>query len=154
MDDPFNRLWMSYFIKTPWFDEHSIGRLYDGCQQNYSQLYYGLKNLLVQVSAIMSGKTRAFFATSNNIDAIKKIFSVRDDEEIIEAKDNDSLKKLIEAMNASRGQKVFFIMLPKFPFGVLVQAGFVPGRDFVNGMEFLSNEKDAQIKSYPLIMAM
>ena len=29
MSDPFNRLWMSYFVKAPWFDADAIGRLYE-----------------------------------------------------------------------------------------------------------------------------
>ncbi len=28
--DAYNRLWLSYFVKTPWFDAETIGRLYAG----------------------------------------------------------------------------------------------------------------------------
>ena len=147
--DPFNRLWMDYFMKTPWFDATAIGRLYAGFQQ----IHVGLKQSMINVSAIMSGKTRAFFAPSANVDALKKIFSIRDDEEIIPAENNESLKKLIDAMNASRGKKVFFIMIP-FPFQILTDAGFEPGKNFVNGLEFLSEAHGVPLNSYPLIKAM
>ena len=150
MRDPFNRLWMKYFVQTPWFDERTIGRLYTGFQQ----IHVELKQSMVTLSAIMSGKTRGFFVQPNNVDGFKKFFAIRDDEEIILAENQDSLKKLLDAMNASRGKKVFFIMLPNFPFQILNQAGFAPGRDFVNGLEVLSEEQGVPLNSYPLIQSM
>lgn len=148
--NPFNRLWMKYFAKTPWFDEETIGHIYTGVQE----LHVSLKNFAVQVSAMMSGKTRAFFILPHNVEATKKIFSIRDDEEIISADNPDSLQKLIDAMKPSGGKKVFFILLPGFPFQILIQAGFVYGRDFFNGMEFLSEAHGVPLNSYPLIQAM
>ena len=148
--DPFNRLWMKYFAQTPWFDEETIGRLYAGVQQ----LHVGFKQSMVNITALMSGKTRAFFALPDNVDGLKRFFQIRDDEEIITADSQESLNKLLNAMNASRGKKVFFIMLPNFPFQILIQAGFAPGRDFVNGLEFLSEAQGLPLNSYPLIQAM
>ena len=150
MRDPFNRLWMKYFIRSPWFDEGSIGRLYSGVQQ----MNVDLKNSMIQISAAMSGKTRAFFTTPANLDALKKIFLVRDDEEIILAENQSSLQKLIDAMKKSRGKKIFFILLPNFPFQALIQAGFELGRDFLNGYDFLSAAHGMPLNSYPLIQAM
>ena len=150
ISDPFNRLWMKYFAKTPWFNEETIGNLYTGVQG----LHVGLKNFAVQVSAMMSGKTRAFFTFPQNVDAMKKIFFIRDDEEIILAENQESLQKLIDAMKLSAGKKVFFIVTPFFPFQALIQAGFVHGRDFFNGMAFLSEAHGVPLNSYPLIQAM
>ena len=148
--DPFNRLWMKYFVKTPWFDEETIGRLYNGVQQ----MHVSLKQSMVNLSAMMSGKTRAFFILPHDIDGLKKFFSIRDDEEIILAENQTSLQKLLDAMKKSQGKKVFFIMLPNFPFQALIQAGFVPNRDFVNGLEFLSEAQGLPLNSYQFINAM
>ena len=150
MRDPFNRLWLKYFVKTPWFDEDAIGRLYAGVQQ----MHVGFKQSMVNLSAIMSGKTRAFFTAPDNVDAFKKFFSIRADEEVITAENQDSLRKLLDAMNASRGKKVFFIMLANFPFQILTQAGFEPGKDFLNGLDFLSEAQGVPLNSYQLIQAM
>lgn len=149
-DDSFNKLWMSYFVKTPWFNATTLSNLYVGFQQ----VHVGLKQSMIQISALMSGKTRAFFAAPNNIDGLKKLFSIRNDEKIIPAENQESLKRLLDAMKKSRGKSVFFIMLPNFPFQVLIQAGFTAGKDFVNGMEFLSEAQGVQLNSYPLIKAM
>ena len=148
--DTFNRLWMDYFIKTPFFDAETFGRLYNGFQQ----IHVGLKNSMIKISAMMSGKTRAFFTAPNNRDAVKKIFSVRDGEQIILAENNKSLKKLLDAMKNSRGKKVFFVMLPNFPFDVLIKEGFKSGVDFVNGFEFLSEAHGVPLNSYQFIKAM
>ncbi len=149
-DDIFNRLWMEYFMRTPFFDADTIGRLYAG----FRNVHVGLKNSLAQVSAMMSGKTRAFFVASVNVNMIRQIFYIHPDEEIITADSQASFQKLLNIMNASRGKKIFFICVPKFPFGALTQAGFAAGKDFVNGFDFLSEAHGVPLNSYPLIKAM
>ena len=150
MSNPFNRLWLKYFSKTPWFGAETVEHLYE----RFNQIHVGLKNSMIQISAAMSGKTRAFFTTPANLDALKKIFLVRDNEEIILAENQSSLQKLIDAMKKSRGKKIFFILLPNFPFQALIQAGFELGRDFLNGYDFLSAAHGMPLNSYPLIQAM
>ena len=145
--DPLNGLWLKYFMKTPWFDEETIRRLYTGVQN----LHVSLKQSMVNISAMMSGKTRAFFTPPRDVDGLKNFFSIRDDEEIILAENQTSFQKLIDAMKNSQGKKVFFIMLPNFPYQALIQAGFVPNRDFLNGLEFLSEAQGVPLNSYPFI---
>ena len=147
MTDPFNQLWFKYFAKTPWFSEDTIARLYE----NYRQMHTELKNSMANVSAAMSGKTRAFFTVPQFVGLVRKVFSVRDDEEIILAENQESLQKLINAMRRSQGKKVFFIIINAFPFEVLADAGFVYGRDFLNGIAFFSEEDGAFINSYEII---
>ena len=154
LNDPFNRLWMEYFMKTPWFDVETISRLCNGFSQNYHQLMVNTKKAMTNISAIMSGKTRAFFTLPQNVEATKKFFLIRGDEEIILAENQESLRKLIDAMKNSQGKKIFFILVPKFPFGILTKAGFVYGKDFLNGLYFLSDSKSSPPDSYPIIQAM
>lgn len=154
MSDPFSRLWMHYFMKTPWFDEDTIGRLYEKCQQNYDNLYIGMTNSMRELTALMSGKTRVFVIAQDYLDVVTKHFSVQDEEEIILIDENSSTEKLIAIMNASRGKKVFFIMLSNFPFEVLIQAGFVSGKDFMNAFEFFAGFQGVSLNSYQMIQAM
>lgn len=154
MNDPFNQLWMEYFIQTPWFGTATIDKLYAGFQKIYAETKIEKKNSLINLSAIMSGKTRAFFFHRNNLDTIKRIFAVRGDEEIIFAENNESLKILIDAMIQGRSKKIFFVLLPNFPFAILKNAGFVYGRDFLNGFDFLPNEKEEKFDSCKLIKTM
>ena len=104
---------------------------------------------------MMSGKTRAFFVTPQDVDMVKKVFSVQKGEDIILAENQDSIKKLIKAMKRSQGKKIFFIALSIFPFNVLLNEGFVFGKDFLNGAEFLSGLNDSMpFDSYALIKDM
>ena len=150
MNIQLNRLWLSYFMKTPWFDEDAIGRLYAGFQQ----IHVGLKQAMVHLSAIMSGKTRAFFALPNDVDGLKRFFSIRNDEKIIPADSQDAIQKLLDAMKKARGKRLFFIMVPGLPLQILTEAGFLPGKDFVNGLEFLSEAQGLPLNSYKLIQTM
>lgn len=147
MNEPFNSLWMEYFSKTPWFNVAIIGRLYEGFQQ----VHINLKKSMINISMIMSNKARAFFVVPSYVDELKKIFNIRDDEEIIPLENRESLQKLIDAMKKSQDKKVFFIMAQNFPFDVLTKAGFIFGRDFLNAMEFLSEEQGVSLNSYKLI---
>ena len=150
MKDAFSRLWMDYFIKSPWFDVQTIGRLYESIQR----MHINLKNAMVQTSAVISGKTRVFFTMPSNLEATREVFSVRDDEEIILAESDASLKKLLDRMHSAQGKKVFFIMTTNFPFDVLTEAGFVRGRDFLNGFEYLSEANGVPLDSHRLIKSM
>lgn len=154
-NEPFNQLWLEYFSKTSWFNPETIGRLYNGFKQSYAQLNDTMKVSVRNISAIMSGKTRAFFTLPGNVEMIKKNFLVRDDEEIILAQGQDAIKNLVDAMRQAAGKKIFFIMLPNFPFAILNQAGFAFGRDFLNGWEFLSQPNNLPaLNSYPLVQVM
>lgn len=150
MNDVFNRLWMEYFLKSPWFDVDSIGRLYAGVER----LHVGLKSAMANVSAIVSGKTRAFFTLPENVEATRELFTVKADEEIILATSEASIKKLLDAMQQACSKKVFFIMMQGFPFDVLTRAGFVQNQDFLDGWEFLSEAQGVPLNSHQILKAM
>ena len=153
MRDPFNRLWFNYFEKTPWFSKETIGLMDIGLRQ----LDMGLKNFAIQLSALMSGKNRAFFAIMQNIEPLKNFFFIRADEEIIPLENQESFNVLANSMKNSLGKKVFFIL---FPEGYpqlrldLIKLGFVEGRDFINAAMFLSEAHGVPLNTYELIKAM
>ena len=95
----------------------------------------------------------AVVAEPVNVEAFKQIFFIRDDEEIILAENQASLQKLLDAMNASRGKKIFFFLV-RFPFDQLVKLGFAFGRDFLDGLEFLSEVHGMPFHPYPLVKEM
>ena len=128
--DPLNRLYFQYF---------------DECQSR-----------ALWLSKAMAGKQRAFFALPNNLDVLRKIFGIDDGEEVILAIADESLKQLAESMKKSKGKKLYFIMAGNFPLihAELTKAGFVDGKDFVNGTIFMSEMQGVPMNSYPLVKAM
>ena len=154
-DDIFNRLWMSYFIRTPWFNDQAVGRLYEALLK----IRNDLRVEIAKTSAIVSGKARAFFVDPTKIDAMKKFFSIRNDELIIPAENENSLQKLLDAMKTSQDKCVFFIMTEKFlnknfPLDLLTKEGFVLNKDFLKGWGYLSSDYGNPLNSYKLIQVM
>ena len=155
LTDPFNRLWMSYFTKTPWFNAESIGRLWTEFEQRRGDL----ENYRLKVSMILPGKARAFFIEPSKVEKIKKIFAIRNDEEIILAENEGSIQKLIDAMKTAEGKKIFFIM-PKvflkkrFPLENITKEGFVHYKDFLKGWEILSEKNGGFFNTRPFVKAM
>ena len=154
--DPFNRLWMEYFMRTPFLDVEVFSRI----GREVSTLCNLLKDRSLNVAVSMAGKARAFFVAPNQLDAMKKFFAIRDDELIIPAENEDSLRKLLDTMNASRDEKIFFIlteifMKKAFPFDRLTDAGFVAGKDFIRGRLLLGDKKGGALyNSYSMVKAM
>ena len=153
MRNPFNRLWFGYFKKTQWFNEDVIAHL----NEELVKMNNTLKNLALQVSALMSGKVRAFFTDKANLELLKKAFRVREGEEIIPAVNNKSVQALADSMKASAGKKVYFILISNYYLFVradLINAGFVEGRDFVNAVQFLSETHGVKLETNNFIKAL
>lgn len=152
MSDPFNHLWMSYFIRTPWFGVDSIGRLCD----SYRKIRNNLLDVRLRFYWWMLGKTRAFFVDPKKIESTKKFFSIRDDEIIIPAENEQSLQKLLELMKMLKGKCIFFIMMQEFmkkpfPFDLLKKEGLADCRDWLKGWNFLSEANGGSFNTNPLI---
>lgn len=152
--DQFNRLYWHYFSKTPWFNESTIGNFYDGVRQ----LYVEDRHLMTIVSAAVSGKRRAFVTAPQNIDALKKVFYVQEGEDIFQINSPSWLNELIKVMKESVDKKIYFMLTGKFIYpqirSMLIQAGFVEWKDFLNGEIFLSEVHGVHLNSYPIIERM
>ena len=135
--DGLNRLWLDYFIKSPWFDSETFGRI---CE-TVKTLDANLKMKMLKLSSAMNVKTRVFILRERDLksfDKLSEIFFIKDDEEVIILSEEMTVQNLLDKMNVGRGKKIFFLLLMNFPLKILEKAGFVRGEDFLDGMEFLS----------------
>ena len=153
--DNFHRLYWEYFAKTPWFNAETILNIGTGVRQ----FYVNRQTFAIRVSALMSGKTRSFFTEPASVQAVRQIFAVRDDEEILTLTSDESVKQLANAMNESRGRKVVFVLTSHPSIyqqlkKILTQLGFVEGRDFVNALEFLSEAQGVPFDAWSIIQNM
>lgn len=152
-NDSFNRLFFEYFFKTPWFGVKTLEHM----SEYVRQMYIGRQNLMTQVSAMVSGKRRAFVTAPQNIDSLKRNFYVQEGEDIFQINSQNWLNELANAMKESVGKKIYFMLIggiyPQLR-AVLMQVGFVEGRDFINGEMFLSELHGINFNSYPLIERM
>ena len=145
--DTFNKLWFKYFLKTPWFNESIFKNIFE----NVRNLSNEQKNLALHVTNILSKKSRGFFVAKENVDAVKKIFAIVEDEEIISA---ESIENLIQSMKKAQGTTVYFIFAGHFPavHQALTAAGFVFGRDFINGLDFLSEAHGFAFNTHRIVL--
>ena len=139
LSDAYNRLWMNYFAKTPWFDENIVDKLGAELRSDFDRN----ARLIQQLMKTCVGHNRAFFVEPRNIPAIKYFFAVQDDELIIEIRDMSSLDELVAKMTELRGQKLFFMFHKEWtPLkNFLEERGFTEYTDFVNGLMFLTREQ-------------
>ena len=142
MGDPFNRLWWSYFIKTPWFGIDTIGKILQVA-----------KDSMYQQPVAPPGKSRVFVVDEEHADLIEKNFSVRDAEKVIvvDHKSEKSLRKLLDLMNDLKGNNVFFVGIPNIDSRLL---NFAEGKDFVNVSAFYSPMWMNLTNNYNLLLSM
>ena len=141
LDDPYNRLWWSYFIRTEWFGVDTIHNI--------------LKGTLDSILKTSSDKDRAFVVDEEHAYQIEKNFSIRQDEDVIivDPKSKENLNQIFDLMTAERGKKVFFIGIPNITSN-LKKMEFVEGRDFFNVSAYYSPVWANLKNNYELISAM
>ena len=125
MSDPFNRLWWSYFLKTPWFDVNTLYRLLRGTPDS--------------ILKFPADKERVFIVDEKHADLIERNFSVRREEEVIivDPKSEDNLQQLTSLIESGKGRKIFFVGIPSLVLKFR-EMRFVEYVDFFNVTGFYS----------------
>ena len=132
--DVFSDLWLDCFIKSDWLNRETFYNLHETAHKIYAEQ----KNFAVKISAQIAGKSRAFFLDAAIFQHLKNIFMTQDAEEVISADSSDAVNTLIHSMTNSLGKKIFIIAVFNYRelAKILIQAGFVEGRDFIDGSDF------------------
>ena len=138
-DNPYDKLFLESFARTPWFNVNTLFNI--GEEIRY--VHDDNSNRTQWLMKLSYGHQRAFLIEPKNVDAIKQLFHIQDDEPIIELHNQDSLKDLLIKMNELRGQKMFFIFFEYYEAvgEVLVHHGFKENHNFVNGLQFMTREQ-------------
>lgn len=148
MQNPYDHLFFKYFVKTPWFNLQFIENAYRVMQR----IHIECKDFMLKVTEMLSGKERAFFVSADDIETMKKFFSIKDTEEVIAVSENDTLDVLISSMRKSQGKKLFFIMVNySLLKEKLIETGFVENQDFLDGTLLLSDRQGYELPRYPLL---
>lgn len=145
--DRFNKLFFDYFSKTTWFDFQMLENIFEGIKKVHDDG----KNFALKISATVSGKSRIFLTTEENVEAVAKIFSLKVGEEIILADKPNALNILLEKLQG--GDKILFIVLANYQQvkNILIQRGFAEDRDFIDGTNFLPTTYGLPFDTYALV---
>lgn len=146
-NDVFNRLYLEYFLKTPWATADMFGNIDKELKKIFSQTVNNSKKTLLYFTNLLARRQRAFVVEKNNIDALKKIFEIKDDELIIDTSETNSVQRLLDEMTKSKDEKIFFLFVSNYwQLGTfLFIKNFVEGVNFVNAMMFLSERQGLKI---------
>ena len=149
--DMWNRLYIEYFLKTPWCNVKTFGNLY-----LYAvSLYNEQKNLMLRVANLLSGKERILCVTANNADIAKKAFELKDSETILTVSfdDTKSMFEIFMSMKATQGKCVYVFVADKYKDirDYLVDKGFKEWQDFIDGKLLLSEQYGAQMRPTVLL---
>ncbi len=153
MTNVYSKFFFDNFMKTPWFSTATIGLMYEYLRRANLQM----KTTLQQMSSILTKRRRAFFVETQVLSAMKKFFVIEDGEELIDAKQSGAVEKLIKAMRASQGKKIYFLLVTNIKplHEKLTAEGFKYGADYVNARNFLAeNQGGVPMNSYEFIKNM
>lgn len=157
-DDVFNRLYFEYFLKTPWATPDMFGNMDKELKNIFRTTVNNLKGNLLHFTNLLTQRQRAFFVNKHNIDAMKKIFEIKDDELIINASQIDAGEILLDEMVKSKGTKIFILFVDYYyQIGrFLLSKNFQEGIDFVNATMFLSERHGFKpnFDTKPIVQAM
>ena len=158
LDDPYDRLFLENFARTPWFNVNIL----DGIGREIHRISDAFI-MRMQWLMKISDKRRAFFVSAENFAAVQTIFNLRGDDIFIDSKrTGDELipvnfNELIDKITVERGRTIFFIFDLNYGYlgNELIKLGFKPHQDFENGLMFLTYKQSRQKPSdYNFIRAM
>ena len=137
-NDIFNRLFLEYFLKTPWATADMFGNLDKAVVKMVEQIFNESRNILLHVTNLLGSRRRAFLVDKDFLEPAKQIFAITADELVMDTSVNE--KTLLKKMTATRGKICLFILTNYYPqIGTfLVSQNFIEGTDFINGFLFLS----------------
>ena len=154
MRDAFNRLYFDYFTKTQWFNADTLGNIFDDVRA----IYLERQNIMAIVSAAVASKRRIFVTEPNNVELVRKIFYVKDNEEVLKIDSPNWIGNLIAMMKNSAGEKIYFLLVGDLVYPqlrkMLIKEGFTEWQDFLNGEIFLSELHGVPLDSFRLIYKM
>jgi len=137
LNDGFNRLFMEYFSRTPWFNVETLGRIGETFRK-YNDDYALIIQRLIKSCV---ERQRIFLVGEKNVPAMKILFCIDNDEPIIAVRNTEPFDEIATKM---RQERRFLIICRKNYNQIkrkLLQLGFREFVDFVNGLSFMSREQ-------------
>ena len=145
LNDAYSRLFLENFALTPWFNLDALYRIAEEFRNEIDDIAIKMQNMI----ALCMEQRRIFFVDSRNVDVLKELFKIHEDEQIIENSGEDSPNELFSALNDRRGQVMAFICLNNYDVWrqELLIRGFNEFSDFMNGLEFMTREQCGDMRS-------
>lgn len=135
--EPFNELFLQYFVLTPWLDKAFMVNMFSHSGEAFEQR----KRTLAKQLDLAAGRRRFFYGTAETMQEIQRIFVLKKDEECYSIVDSDGrldAGRLMAQMRGSPGSlHVLCFALGDELKAVLEKAGFAEEQDFIDGRQYL-----------------
>lgn len=150
--DPFNRLYLEYFTKTPWFNLN----IFTNINNSLNALVDMQKVFTITLLQLLAQRRRMFLVEPRYLDDISAAFNVRKDEIVFDMSDPDTLQRIVETMHASPDQNLLFVFVDRYSDlrRALRAQRLIENQDFINVKNFLTSKHGVPIDSQPIFNAM
>ena len=131
-DKALFRLYLEYFLKTPWANVEMFGNIHKAVLKQIDSL----KNNFLYIIHLLANRERAFITDKNNFERTKNVFAVKDNELIIDIGNFATPEDFLNHIKQYHGgDKIFFILSDNYPAirYFMIYDKFVEGADFING---------------------
>lgn len=143
-DDVFNKLYLEYFLRTPWATVDIFGNMQKALDKTFGKFVNESKGALLHLTNLLTTHRRAFFVEDTFVEQAKQIFDIKPDEFVMVA--SEGVEKFVKKLTAAKGKKIFYVLIGN-PWqylqlrNFLLSRNFIEGTDFVNGTLFLSEQQ-------------
>ena len=155
-----NRLWFSYFIKTPFCTPDSfenIAASYDEILDRCKKINEDQRELFQKILKSSLNRTRVFLVCPKDESLIFGAFGHKDGDVIIDATNENYWTYIFHLVEKSRGGIVFFICVALNFYPEIKQKltmlGLNEKEDFFNGIDLVSSKRFVYIAN-PIVRAM
>ena len=143
-----NRLWFSYFIKTPFCNPNAfenIAARYDEILEQFRQLDDNRRNLFQKILKASLNRRRIFFVCPNDETTIFRAFGRRDDDIIIDATRENAPAFMFQIAEKFRDHIVIFICIASKNYPEicreLLALGLNENENFFNGLDLITSNR-------------
>ena len=143
-----NRLWFSYFIKTPFCNPNAfenIAARYDEILEQFRQLDDNRRNLFQKILKASLNRRRIFFVCPNDETTIFGAFGRRDDDIIIDATRENAPAFMFQIAEKFRDHIVIFICIASKNYPEICRELLVLGlnenENFFNGLDLITSNR-------------
>ena len=138
--DVFDSLYLHYFIKTPWFDENMLLKIFALVPKSHDDCRGYLRKILNDTV----GKRRCFLGFADNEAIIRSYFTFAGNERFIAIDQNSGELETNTLVNALKNMSpeeigVLCVKNSHILINELIANGLTEGVDFVNGAAFFSS---------------
>ena len=137
-NDIFNRMYLEYFTKTPWFNVDMFDNIFKMVTNERDNLMYNI----IHMSSVVAVRRRAFFTSFNYIQGMKQLFSISENETIVDASSFNAIQNAVDKIGDKRSQTILFVLVDNYLEirNALIAAGFIENVDFLDVRPLLSTK--------------